>query len=104
MIGLNVSCESANRIPKLEHKENYGRARGTLIRSFTRITNFRPDHTSLTAHTFTSTRAAAKPILLTSFSFRSVTTPEVFLGQLTHSIPAGAKRRENLGNCSFMSA
>src|SRR6476469_5123904 len=63
----------------------YNLATGSLTRSFTRITNFSPDQTSLTAHTFTSTRPAVKPILITSFSPRSVTIPEAFLGQLTHS-------------------
>src|SRR5579862_10035090 len=61
-------------------------------RFFSRITNFSPDHTSLTAQTFTSTNPAAKPILRTSSSVRSVATPEDFLGQLTHSIPADARR------------
>src|SRR6266853_2796158 len=75
---------------------------GFVGRSFTRITNFKPDHTSFTAHTFTSTSPANKPILRTSFSFRSVGTPEVFLGQLTQSIPAGANRRAKLGNRSFI--
>src|ERR1700736_1230525 len=70
-------------------------------RSFTLITNFSPDHTSFTAQTFTSTRPASSPILRTSFSFRSVAMPDVFLGQLTHSIPAGASRRAYRGNCSF---
>ena len=70
-----------------------------VTRSFTRITNFSPDQTSFTAQTFTSTSPAGRPILITSFSPKSVTMPEAFLGQLTHSIPAGASRRANFGNC-----
>src|SRR5215467_953351 len=58
-------------------------------RSFSRRKNFNPDQVSVTAHTFTSTKPTAKPISRTIFSSRSVTTPELFLGQLTHSIPAG---------------
>src|SRR5580700_9385119 len=59
-------------------------------RSFTRRTNFNPDQTSVTAHTFTSTSPAASPTSRTVFSSTSVATPELFLGQLTHSMPAGA--------------
>jgi hypothetical protein len=58
--------------------------------SFTRRTNFNPDQISVTAHTFTSTSPASSPTPRTTSSVRSVATPELFLGQLTHSIPAGA--------------
>ena len=37
-------------------------------------------------------QAGRQPISRTTFSSRSVATPELFLGQLTHSIPAGASR------------
>jgi len=67
-------------------------SRAYSFRSLTRITNFNPDHTSLTAHTFTSTSPASNPIRRTSFSFISVLTPEVFFGHETQSIPAGASR------------
>ena len=60
--------------------------------SFTRLTNFNPDQTSETAQTFTSTSPDASPISRTTFSVTSVFTPELFFGQLTHSIPAGARR------------
>src|ERR1700722_15315547 len=74
-------------------------------RSLTRRTNFNPDQTSVTAHTFTSTNPASSPTSRTMFSFRSVTTPELFLGQLTHNIPAGASslliRLKSLANSAF---
>src|ERR1700741_959064 len=60
-------------------------------RSLRRRTNFNPDQMSVTAQTFTSTSPAARPISRTMFSFRSVETPEVFLGQLIQSTPAGAR-------------
>jgi len=67
-----------------------GKSLTIFLRSFTLITNFSPDHTSFTAHTFTSTSPTSNPIFRTSFSLRSVATPEAFFGQLTHNIPAGA--------------
>jgi hypothetical protein len=71
----------------------------TGLRSFTLLTNFRPDQTSVTAHTLTSTSPAARPIARTSFSVRSVATPELFFGQHAHSIPAGASVLASFGNC-----
>src|SRR6202167_2633302 len=68
------------------------------LRSFTRRTNFSPDHTSVTAHTFTSTNPASSPVSRTVFSSTSEARPELFFGQLTHNIPAGASSfasREN---------
>src|SRR5690349_4585390 len=62
------------------------------------MTNLRPDQTALIAHTFTSTRPAASPISRTLFSSRSVASPELFLGQETHSIPAGASLFDHCGN------
>src|SRR5215813_3379403 len=59
-------------------------------RSLRRRTNFNPDQTSVTAQTFTSTSPAARPVSRTMFSVRSVGTPELFLGQLIQSMPAGA--------------
>jgi hypothetical protein len=38
------------------------------------------------------------------FSSRSLATPELFLGQLTHIIPAGASPFAIRGNCSVNSA
>ncbi|MGC1373840.1 MAG: hypothetical protein WA824_17030 [Candidatus Sulfotelmatobacter sp.] len=35
----------------------------------------------------------------TSFSVKSVATPELFFGQLTHNIPAGASSLANWENC-----
>ena len=57
----------------------------------TRRTNFNPDQTAVTAQTFTSTNPAARPMSRTMCSVRSVGTPELFLGQLTQSMPAGVK-------------
>src|SRR5262245_37384390 len=45
-------------------------------RSFRRYTNFNPDQVSSIAQTFTSTMPAARPILRTMSSVRSVGTPE----------------------------
>ncbi len=74
-------------------------------RSFSRLTNFNPDQISVTAQTFTSTKPAASPMARTTFSSTSVATPEVFLGQLTHSIPAeascSATRANSLVNAPF---
>ena len=69
-----------------------------VTRSFTRRTNFSPDQTSVSAQTFTSTSPASSPISRTKFPSKSVATPELFLGQPTHNIPAGANAfaiREN---------
>ncbi len=60
-----------------------------LARSFRRKTNLSPDQTSSTAQIFTSTRPAARPIVRTFVSDKSVTTPELFFGHETQSIPAG---------------
>src|SRR5438309_349054 len=58
-------------------------------RSFSRKTNLSPDQTSSTAHTFTSTIPFARPMSRTTFSFRSVATPEAFFGQEIQSMPEG---------------
>src|SRR5689334_10900993 len=73
------------------------------LRSFTLRTNFRPDHTSDTAHTFTSTSPASSPIRRTSFSFMSVATPDVFFGQEIHNMPDGARRFASRTNSLFNS-
>jgi hypothetical protein len=73
-------------------------------RSFTRRTNFSPDHTSVTAHTLTSTNPASRPIPRTRFSSRSEATPELFFGQLTQNMPAGASSFVNRENSSANSA
>src|SRR3982751_5473293 len=44
-------------------------------------TNLRPDQTSSIAQTLMSTSPSSKPRLRTTFSVRSVSTPELFLGQ-----------------------
>src|ERR1700683_3825858 len=74
------------------------------LRSFTRRTNFSPDHTSVTAHTFTSTSPASRPIPRTRFSSKSEATPELFFGQLTHNMPDGASSFVNRENSSANSA
>jgi len=74
------------------------------MRSLTRRTNFNPDQISVTAQTFTSTKPAASPISRTRFSSRSDATPELFFGQLTHSIPAGCSNFAKRRNSCFSSA
>jgi hypothetical protein len=59
---------------------------------------------SVTAQTFTSTSPAARPISRTMFSLRSVEMPEVFLGQLIQSTPAGARFLPIRGNSFFREA
>lgn len=73
------------------------------FRSFSRRTNFNPDQMSVTAQTFTSTNPARRPTSRIASSLRSVTTPELFFGQLTHNIPAGASAFEIRRN-SFSSS
>jgi hypothetical protein len=78
--------------------------RSLTRRSFTRLTNFNPDHTSVTAHTFTSTSPASSPISRTIFPSKSVAIPELFFGQLTHNMPAGARSLDILENSLINSA
>src|SRR2546425_7507068 len=66
-------------------------------RSFNRRTNLRPDHTSSTAATFTSTRPCASPMARITFSVRSVGTPDALLGHEIHNMPAGASARTSTG-------
>ena len=56
-----------------------------------------PDHTSSTAHTFTSTRPVARPMVRTTSSLRSVATPDAPLGQEIHNVPSGVTRKGNAG-------
>lgn len=70
-------------LPELFHSDK-------PARSFTRMTNFKPDQISLIAQTFTSTSPASRPICRTELSDKSVTTPEAFFGQAIHNIPVGA--------------
>lgn len=63
----------------------------TFERFLTGMTNFNPDHTSVTAQTLTSTRPAASPLSRTASSVISVGTFELFLGHAIHSMPAGAR-------------
>src|SRR4051812_10355504 len=67
-------------------------------RSFRRKTNFRPDHVSSIAQTFTSTSPPANPSSRTTFSFKSLLIPDAFFGQEIQSMPSGlsfAAAREN---------
>src|SRR5208282_4011379 len=73
-------------------------------RFLTGITNFSPDQTSFTAQTLMSTRPALSPASRITFSVRSVETPELFLGQEIHSIPAGASAFAAAGNSSSSAA
>src|SRR6185369_10513360 len=56
------------------------------------MTCLRPDHTSSMAQTFTSTRPWPSANSRTTFSFRSVGTPDARLGQAIQSAPAGVVR------------
>src|ERR1044071_2327872 len=56
--------------------------------SLTRTTNFRPDHTSSTAQTFTSTSPSFNPKARITFSSRSVRILDDFLGQEIHNMPS----------------
>src|SRR6476619_6879768 len=58
-------------------------------RSFSRKTNLSPDQTSSTAQTLTSTIPFAIPISRTTFSVKSVATPDAFFGHEIQSMPAG---------------
>src|SRR5437016_12284848 len=62
-----------------------------LHRSFNRNINFSPDHTSSTAHTFTSTKPLLNPISRTTFSFTSVLTFDAPLGHEIQRVPAGSR-------------
>jgi len=53
-------------------------------RSVTRITSFKPDQISSTAHTLTSTRVRGSAMSRITFSVMSVGTFDAFLGQDTH--------------------
>src|SRR4051812_44107628 len=52
-------------------------------RSSLRITSFKPDHTSLTAHTFTSTKPSGSATARIVSSVMSVATPDAFFGHDT---------------------
>jgi glutamate/tyrosine decarboxylase-like PLP-dependent enzyme len=54
------------------------------------MTNRSPENTSLIAQILLSTSPASSPIRRTTPSSRSVATPDAFLGQAIHKLPAGA--------------
>src|SRR5262249_39148163 len=58
-------------------------------RSSLRITSFRPDHTSVTAHTLMSTKPSGSATSRTVSSVMSVGTFDPFFGQDTHTIAVG---------------
>jgi hypothetical protein len=62
--------------------------RGREARSSFRITSFRPDHTSSTAHTFTSTSPSGNASSRTVSSVMSVATFDAFFGQETQIVPS----------------
>jgi hypothetical protein len=72
--------------------------------SFTRITNFNPDHVSSIAQTFTSTSPHSNPTRRTTSSVRSVGRPLAFLGQPIQSIPSGTSAAERRPKSLFNSA
>src|SRR5215471_16795276 len=80
---------------KRRHCHNFANC---YFRSLTRITSFKPDQTSLIAQTLTSTTPAASAMSRITFSVRSVGTPDVFFGQLTQIIPAGARAVMSFGS------
>src|SRR5438045_5427593 len=67
-------------------------------RSLSLRTNLRPDQVSSTAQTFTSTSPNSSPKVRTTPSVRSVSTPDVFFGQATQSIPFGSSLSRSGGN------
>jgi len=56
-----------------------------LTRSSFRTTSFSPDHTSSTAHTFTSTSPSGSATSRTTSSVTSVATFDAFFGHDTHT-------------------
>jgi len=73
-------------------------AYGARGRFSLRITRRSPDHVSSIAQTLLSTRPFASATSRTMFSVISVSTPELFLGQATHSAPAGSSAAESRSN------
>ena len=67
-------------------------------RSARRITKRRPDHVSSMAQTLLSTRPAARPTSRTTFSSRSVATPEARFGQAIQRPPAGSRAPASAAN------
>src|ERR1700719_1270074 len=62
---------------------------GASPRSSLRTTSFRPDQTSVTAQTLTSTKPRGRPTSRIVFSVTSVGTFEDFLGHEIHSSASG---------------
>src|ERR1700680_409050 len=73
------------------------------VRCVLRITSFRPDQVSSTAHTLMSTRSSAKAISRITSSVMSVGTPAVRFGQLTQ-MAASCRMRERTPRSSLPSA
>jgi len=75
------------------HPGNRNLATGNLAyaRALTGTTNFNPDHTSSTAHTFTSTNPDFNPKSRMLVSSRSVATPEDFFGHEIQIMPSSFK-------------
>lgn len=89
-IGLIGICDfNRLNVPQSASASTEKKRKNTLnYRSATLNTNFSPDHTSSTAHTFTSTSPLFRPKSLILFSSRSVGTLAAFLGHDIHNIPA----------------
>jgi hypothetical protein len=64
------------------------------------MTSFNPDHTSVTAQTFTSTRPMASASARTTSSVMSVATLAVRLGQEIQIMPAGWMAALNPGSAA----
>src|SRR5215510_10022685 len=73
-------------------------------RSFNRNTNFNPDHTSSTAHTFTSTKPFFSPISRATFSFKLVLILEAPFGHEIHRAPFIARLFFSRGNADSSSS
>ena len=69
-------------------------------RSRSRHTKRRPDQVASIAQTLLSTRPCARPNSRTTFSFSSVATPELRLGQATQSPPAGCSAAASGAKCA----
>src|SRR5215471_19580547 len=73
-------------------------------RSFNRNTNFNPDHTSSTAHTFTSTKPFFSPISRATFSFKLVLILEAPFGHEIQRAPFIARLFFSRGNADSSSS
>src|SRR2546427_568356 len=69
-----------------------------------RITKRSPDHVSSIAQTLLSTRPSGRPTSRSASSVRSLSTPELFLGQAIQSAPAGSSARASFAKWRSRSA